>query len=159
MEHDLSRNLHTLTARLDRAADELLRVEANLSYRRFLTLFMVGSWGVDTQRALAERLGVTEPSVSRMTRVLEEAGLLQAAADPAGGNRRRLRLTEAGAMLVERWGGVLEERLAALVEISGVPYRSYAAHTKRLLQALHEAEPGAAPPSAMDGSHAKEPAM
>jgi DNA-binding MarR family transcriptional regulator len=85
MEQDLSRSLHTLTARLDRAADQILRAEAGLSYSRFLTLFMIGSAGADTQRALAERLGVTEPSVSRMTHALEEAGLVKAIADPAGG--------------------------------------------------------------------------
>ena len=76
MGQDLSRSLHTLTARLDRAADQILRTEAGLSYSRFLTLFMIGSAGADTQRALSERLGVTEPSVSRMTHALEKAGLV-----------------------------------------------------------------------------------
>jgi DNA-binding MarR family transcriptional regulator len=81
MERDLSRSLHALTARLDRAADTILRAEAGLSYSRFLALFMVRSLGADTQRALAERLGVSEPSVSRMTRVLAEQGLLRVVAD------------------------------------------------------------------------------
>lgn len=136
MERDLSRSLHALTARLDRAADALLRAEADVSYARFLALFMVGSWGADTQRALAQRLGVTEPSVSRMTRVLADAGLLEAVADPAGGHRRQLRLTEAGQELVHRWGGQLEERLAELVESAGVPYQTYLKYTKRLLERL-----------------------
>jgi DNA-binding MarR family transcriptional regulator len=136
MERDLSRSLHALTARLDRAADGILRAEAGLSYARFLALFMVGAHGADTQRVLAERLGVSEPSVSRMTRVLDEAGLLETTADPRGGNRHKLRLTAAGHRLVEVWGGELEERLAALVEASGVPYLTYRDHTKRLLDAL-----------------------
>src|SRR3981081_2067938 len=46
--------------------------------------------GAAAPREPAERLGVTEPSVSRMTRVLGEAGLLEAVADPTGGNRRQL---------------------------------------------------------------------
>jgi DNA-binding MarR family transcriptional regulator len=137
MELDLSRALHALTARLDRAADSILRAEAGLSYARFLALYMVGSLGADTQRALAGRLGVSEPSVSRMTRVLAEAGLLEVAADPAGGNRRQLRLTPAGEQVVARWGGVLEERLAALVEGAGVPYGTYAEQTKALLARLY----------------------
>jgi DNA-binding MarR family transcriptional regulator len=136
MSQDLSRSLHMLTVRLDRAADAMLRAEAGLSYPRFLALFMVGSGGADTQRALAERLGVTEPSVSRMTRVLAEAGLLEAVADPAGGNRRQLRLTPGGEQLVQRWGGQLEERLAALVGSAGVPYARYTTYTKRLLERL-----------------------
>src|SRR5262245_16525463 len=136
MERDLGRSLHALTARLDRAADEFLRAEAGLSYSRFLALYMVGAYGVDTQRVLAERLGVGEPSVSRMARVLTEAGLLETIADPGRGNRRQLRLTASGQQLVEGWGSRLEERLAALVEVSDVPYRAYRDHTRRLLDAL-----------------------
>ncbi|MCW3063115.1 MAG: hypothetical protein JWN32_287 [Solirubrobacterales bacterium] len=150
MEQNLGRSLHALTARLDRAADAMLRAGAGLSYARFLALFMVGSLGADTQRVLAERLGVSEPSVSRMTRVLAELGLLEAGADPAGGNRRRLRLTAAGERLVERWGGQLEERLAALVDATGVPYGTYAKYTKRVLEGLdgEEAPSGKRPGAA-----------
>lgn len=137
---DLSRSLHALTARLDRAADAILRVEAGLSYSRFLALFMVGSLGADTQRALAERLGVSEPSVSRMTRVLAEEGLVEVVANPGSGNRRRLTLTPAGEQVVKHWGGYLEERFAALVEGAAVPYRTYAGYTQRLLQQLDALE-------------------
>jgi DNA-binding MarR family transcriptional regulator len=136
VERDLSRSLHKLTARLDRAADAFLRAEAGVSYARFLALYLVGSEGADTQRALADRLGVTEPSVSRMVRVLAEAGLLEPTPDPRGGNRTRLRLTAAGEQLVTRWGMDLEERLARLLETAGVPYRTYLTHTARLLAAL-----------------------
>jgi DNA-binding MarR family transcriptional regulator len=136
VKRDLGRSLHQLTARLDRAADAFLRAEAGVSYARFLALYLVGSEGADTQRALADRLGVTEPSVSRMVRVLAEAGLLESMPNPRGGNRNRLRLTAAGEQLVTRWGMDLEERLASLLEAAGVPYRSYLTHTKRLLAAL-----------------------
>ena len=140
MEEKLSRTLHALTARLDRAADAILRAEAGLSYSRFLALFMVRSLGADTQRALADRLGVSEPSVSRMTRVLAEQGLLQVVPDPEGGNRRQLTLTPAGEQVVKRWGGLLEERFAALLDEAGVPYRTYADYTERLLKRLETTE-------------------
>lgn len=136
MDRTLSRSLHKLTARLDRAADHLLRAEAGISYARFLALYMVGSEGADTQRALAERLGVSEPSVSRMVRVLGKGGWLETLPDPGAGNRNRLRLTPAGEALVQGWGGQLEKRLAGLLEAAGVPYRAYLAHTERLLAAL-----------------------
>src|SRR6516225_10056779 len=145
MELDLSRSLHRLTARLDRAADSFLRAEAGVSYARFLALYMVGSEGADTQRALAERLGVSEPSVSRMVRGLAEAGWLQTAPDPLGGNRNRLSLTPAGERLLARWGSELEERLAHLLEAAGVPYGTYLTHTKRLLAALETARDGQPP--------------
>jgi transposase len=86
---------------------------------------VAGAEGADTQRAPAERLGVSEPSVSRMVRVLADGGWLQTFPDPAGGNRNRLRLTATGEQLVQRWGAELEERLAALLETAGVPYRTY----------------------------------
>jgi DNA-binding MarR family transcriptional regulator len=142
MSRDLSLTLHVLTARLDRAADRILHADHGLSYRRFLALHTVDEAGSTTQRALAEHLGVTEPSVSRMSGVLVEAGLL--AADSAGGNRRRLHLTPAGKELVERCRDSLEGRLSALVEGSGVPYDDYLGHTRQLLAALDPGRTAAA---------------
>lgn len=45
MERNLSLNLHVLTARLDRAADRILRAEHNVSYSRFVALTLVGELG------------------------------------------------------------------------------------------------------------------
>jgi DNA-binding MarR family transcriptional regulator len=143
MELTLSRKLHKLTARLDRAAVARLRAGAGISYPRFLALYMVGSEGADTQRALAERLGVSEPSVSRMVRVLAEYEWLEVVPDPAGGNRNRLKLTPAGQQLVESWGGELEARLATLLEAAGVSYGTYLSDTDRLLVALAPPPSGA----------------
>jgi DNA-binding MarR family transcriptional regulator len=143
MDGALAFSLHALTARLDRAADRYLRVEYGLSYRRFLLLFMVERMEMPTQRALAESLGVTEPSVSRMTATLVAGGLLEARADPAGGNRRGLLLTSAGRKLVQACGKLLEERLAELVRGSGVSYQLYTHQTRQLLAVLdvHEQAP------------------
>ncbi|MYX09196.1 winged helix DNA-binding protein [Streptomyces sp. SID8375] len=142
MERNLSFNLHVLTARLDRAADRTLQAEHNVSYSRFLALTLVRELGTPTQRALADCLGVTEPSVSRMTAALAAEGLLDAQPDPAGGRRRRLSLTEKGVRLVTSVQQGFEERLAALVARSGVPYDEYAEHTARLLAAFEDLERG-----------------
>ncbi|MEU9833675.1 MarR family transcriptional regulator [Streptosporangium sp. NPDC048047] len=133
MERSLSLSLHVLTARLDRAADRILRAEYNVSYSRFVALTLVGELGASTQRTLAEYLGVTEPSVSRMTSVLAADGLLDVRPDPAGGNRRRLSLTDEGKRLVTSIQQDLEGKLAGIVARSGVPYDEYAEHTARLL--------------------------
>jgi DNA-binding MarR family transcriptional regulator len=143
MSLELSRALHTLTARLDRAADRMLRAEQDVSYRRFLVLFMIGELDTPNQRTVAVRLGITEPSVSRMIGALVSAGLLDAAADAAGGNQRRLRLTPDGRELVGRCCDLLVRRLAALVEASGVPYDVYTGYTVRLLAALDGHDQGA----------------
>jgi len=131
----LSYQLHKLTARLDRAADGLLRSHAGLSYSRFLALFAV-SEGAVSQRELARWLGQTEPSTSRMVGVLAEQGLLSATTVAGAGNRRQLQLTDTGADLVDRCGRLLEGRFEELVERSGVPYAAYQAHTRRLLSQL-----------------------
>jgi DNA-binding MarR family transcriptional regulator len=136
MDRDLSRGLHALTFRLDRAADRILRSERNISYRRFLTLYAIGELGWTSQRALADWMGVSEPSVSRMARVLAEEGFVDSAPDPGGGNRRRLELTASGRALVASCGGLLEDRFAALVETAGVSYRDYRESTQRLFAAL-----------------------
>jgi len=158
VERDLSRRLHKLTGRLDAAADAFLRSEAGISYPRFLALFMVGAGGAATQRSLAERLGVSEPSVSRMVRVLSHDGLLQTGSESGTGNRNRLTLTPAGAALVSRWGAQLETRLSKLVKECGVPYRAYLEQTTRLLEAL-EAQPvdGAPRSRSEDRGRAKAP--
>ena len=132
----LSFKLHLLTSRLDRAADRILQAEEGVSYSRFLALFMVSELDGATQRALARRLGVTEPSVSRMTASLVAAGHLDASPEPAGGNRRQLRLTPEGDGLVNRCTKLLEGRLTALVESSGIDYAEYDRHTSLLLTAL-----------------------
>ncbi len=140
MNRDLSFDLHALTARLDRSADRILRAEYDVSYPRFRALLIAGELGMATQRALAERLGVSEPSVSRMTGVLVDTGLLDAVADPAGGNRRRLSLTPEGKHVVEQCRELLERRFADLVQRSGVPYPEFAHHTRLLMAALDAAE-------------------
>ena len=125
--------MHVLTARLDRAADRLLRAEYDISYSRFLALSLIGELGVSTQRALADALGVTEPSISRMVGVLAAEGLLDA---PDRTGRRRLNLSARGKELVASVQDVLEDRFAALVAESGVPYAEYAEHTAQLLATL-----------------------
>ena len=132
----LSYELHKLTARLDRAADGLLRREEGISYARFLALFAVCETN-GSQRDLAQWLGQSEPSTSRMVTVLAEEGLLEVMKLEGAGNRRRLRLTKRGEQLVERCGRLLEGGFEDLVRRSGVPHESYQRHTRRLLRQLN----------------------
>lgn len=144
MSLDLGRGLHILNARLDRAADRIVQAELGVSYRRLLALTLVGEFGMATQRELADALGVTEQSTSRMTGVLAEAGWLLVRTEPGDGHRRRLSLTREGQRLVSAGQRLLEDRLAELVRSSGVPYDEYARHTEHLLAALddHESRAG-----------------
>jgi hypothetical protein len=56
------------------------------------------------------------------------------------GNRNRLELSELGAGLVDRCGGLLERRFEELVKRSGVPFAAYQRHTRRLLNQLDVTE-------------------
>lgn len=147
----LSFNLHALTARLDRTADRILQTKEQISYSRFLALFMVGELDASTQRALAAQLGITEASVSRMTRRLAADGLLQVVAAPEGGNRRHLSLTPEGRALVDRCARMLEDHLVTLVGHSGIPLAQYARHTRQLITALDAHERAVLDPTAPKG--------
>src|ERR1700678_120232 len=144
----LSYDLHKLTARLDRAADQVLQAAAGTTYPRFLALFAI-SEGARTQRELAAWLGVTEPSVSRMVSVLAADGLIEVGTTPGMGNRRHLALTATGSQVVGHCGRLLEQRFVGLVEACGVPYDDYAIYTGRLIDQLAREGIGplAAPPS------------
>jgi DNA-binding MarR family transcriptional regulator len=132
----LAYDLHVLVARLDASADAILRATSGVTYRRFLALLAVRDLGPTSQRAVADRLGITEPSVSRMTAVLAGSDLLQVSPHPSGGNRRQLSLTDRGRGVVDSCASLLESRFAALVGASGIDYAEYAAHTRRLVTAL-----------------------
>lgn len=149
MPATLSYELHKLTARLNNAADGLLRREAGVSYSRFLALFAVRETG-GSQRDMARWLGLSEPSTSRMVAVLVSDGLLTATRTAGAGNRRQLGLTEEGAQLVQRCSQTLEDRFAELVDRSGVPYVAYQRYTRRLLAQLDSDQQGA---STRSGGH------
>jgi len=134
----LSYELYKLTARLDRVADGLLREAAGLSYARFLALFAVRECG-GTQRDMARWLGLSEPSTSRMVRVLADDGLLEVKTLAGQGNRRQVQLTAKGDELIDRCGELLEARFGAFVKVCGVDYRTYQDQTRRLLDKLETA--------------------
>jgi len=135
---DLAYDLHVLVARLDASADKILQATHGVTYRRFLAMLALRDLGGTSQRALAERLDVSEPSASRMSAVLAGASLGRIEPDPAGGNRRRVTLSDRGHSVTDACLQTLEGRLARLVERSGVPYAAYALNTRRLLAALTE---------------------
>jgi len=129
-------DLHVLVGRLDKASERILQEGHGTSYRRFLALLAVRDLEPVTQRGLAVRLGVSEPSASRMATVLAGDGLVDVRPHPAGGNRRRVTLTGRGRELVSAGLASLEGRFAALVDRAGVSYSTYAAQTRALVTAL-----------------------
>lgn len=136
---------------MDRAADRVLQEEHGLSYARFLVLLAL-SQGACSQRAIGSWLGVSEPSVSRMTRVLATSGLLAVTPDPRGGNRRVVRLTQQGEAVFRQGAALLERRFADLLDHCNIPREEYAAHTRTLIAALDEDSSAGAGPAGETGS-------
>ena len=116
-----------------------------MSYARFLALFAVRECG-GTQRDMARWLGLSEPSASRMVRVLAEDGLLEVKSLAGQGNRRQVQLTAKGDELTDRCGELLEGRFETFVKLCGVDYRTYQDQTRRLLDKLEAAPTPGLPP-------------
>jgi DNA-binding MarR family transcriptional regulator len=130
-----------LVSRLDRNADRILRAELDLTYPRFLLLLALRRIGAVTQRALADELGVTEPTVSRSLAALAERGLLTVEAVAGQGHRRSVTLTAAGRTLVDKCSERLESAFDVLVSAAGVTATELDRLTERLLDTLDGAPP------------------
>src|SRR4051794_7936088 len=128
--------LHLLVMRLDRDADRILRTELALTYPQFLLLLALGRVGPVTQRALADEVGVTEPTVSRSLVALTDRELLTVRAIPGRGHRRSVALTAAGRALLDRSSERLEVAFSHLLTAAGVPADELDRITERLLIAL-----------------------
>lgn len=129
--------LHALVFLLDQAADSILP-ELDLTYSRFQTLLTIERLGGATQRAIADELGVTEPSASRAVRGLQDAGLAMATATPGTGNRRVVTLTDKGQRVVDEAADHLEKSFAGLLDLAGLKKSDVLAITDPLLRALVE---------------------
>lgn len=127
--------LHAVVFLLDRAAEGILP-ELGLTYSRFLMLLTIERLGGATQRAIAEALGVTEPSASRAIRGLQESGLAAADSTPGSGNRRVVTLTDKGQRVVDEAAEHLERSFATLLDHAGLKQADVLAITGPLLRSL-----------------------
>jgi DNA-binding MarR family transcriptional regulator len=95
--------LRRLSERLDADARRVY-AEAGIAFeQRWLGVLDLLSAGAPlTVGEIAASLGISHPSVSQTRQSLAKAGLIAWERDPGDARRRRLRLTAAGAALVER---------------------------------------------------------
>lgn len=128
--------LHTLVSALDAAADRMLGESFGTSYGRFLTLVTIQALGAPTQVELARARDVSAPAASRMVQTLVDAGLVAATRTDGAGNRRVLRLTDAGSTLVADGGRLLETSFAQLLAATDVTADQVRAVTDPLLALL-----------------------
>ena len=86
---------------------ELVDRDPPLGRRHVALLAHVGTEGAQTVSELAAALGLSLPAVSKLTRELEEHGLIERREDPADRRRTVVRLDEGTAQAVRGW---LEQR-------------------------------------------------
>ncbi len=89
---DVFRAAAALRARLESG---VLQAEG-LSWSSFTMLFCLWVWGPQETRALAERMGVTRPTVSGVTDTLERRRLVERHTHADDARRRTVALTAAG---------------------------------------------------------------
>jgi DNA-binding MarR family transcriptional regulator len=133
--HQPAYALHVVVSLLDASAGEILPA-LGLTYSRYLTLLTIERLGETTQRAIAEAMGVTEPAVSRTIRGLQTEGHVATDAHVGAGNRRAVRLTEAGQALVNTAADQLEAGFGTLLAAAGLRPADILAVTDPLITLL-----------------------
>lgn len=128
--------LHAVVARLDVAADAMLRAEHGIGYARFLVLLTIERLGAPTQRELATAQRVSEPAMSRMVSALAADGHVDVVTTPGQGRRRNVMLSPDGQRLVEQGSDLLESAFATLAEHADVSVDDVTAMSTALLSSL-----------------------
>jgi DNA-binding MarR family transcriptional regulator len=133
--HEPAYALHVVVSMLAATADEILPA-LGLTYSRYLTLLTIERMGEATQRAIAEAMGLTEPAVSRTIRGLQADGHVATDAHAGAGNRRAVRLTGSGQVLVDSAANQLETAFGGLLATAGLRPADVLAVTDPLIKAL-----------------------
>jgi DNA-binding MarR family transcriptional regulator len=128
--------LHKLVWVLDRAADQLLRTELDISYKRALFLHVLQYHGTITQHELAIALGYSDPAVSMMLLELAKDGYVETAPSPKHGRKRLVSITPKGSDIVIQGRQLLDSRFERLMETAGVDIHHYHELTERIYQTL-----------------------
>jgi DNA-binding MarR family transcriptional regulator len=122
LRESLRRVMRGLWARRRPTAELLALVDGDppLGRRHVALLAQIGTEGEQTVSELARALGLSLPAVSKLTRELEEHGLIERREDPADRRRTVVQLHEGTARAVRVWlaqrSKPLERTLAGLDE-------------------------------------------
>ena len=92
-------------------------------------LFWLAREGELSQKKLAQRMGITPPSMTVAIRKLEEQGLIEKETDPSDQRSFRIRLTQEGGSMLEKIRGILDEMEADV-------YQGFTQEEKLLLRRL-----------------------
>jgi DNA-binding MarR family transcriptional regulator len=136
VDASLSYLLGKLMFDLDRAADQLLRTQVGVSYKRFLFLTVLRQCGTVSQHELAVALGYSDPAVSTMLVELAKDGSVQTTKSKTHGRKRLVTITPKGSEVVAKGRQLLDAHFDQLMVIAGIDAQHFRELTERLRQAL-----------------------
>jgi DNA-binding MarR family transcriptional regulator len=136
VDASLSYLLGKLMFDLDRAADQLLRTQVGVSYKRFLFLTVLRQCGTVSQHELAVALGYSDPAVSTMLVELAKDGSVQTTKSKTHGRKRLVTITPKGSEVVAKARQLLDAHFDQLMVIAGIDAQHFRELTERLRQAL-----------------------
>jgi DNA-binding MarR family transcriptional regulator len=136
VDASLSYLLGKLMFDLDRAADQLLRTQVGVSYKRFLFLTVLRQCGMVSQHELAVALGYSDPAVSTMLVELAKDGYVQTTKSKTHGRKRLVTITPKGSEVVAQGRQLLDAHFDQLMVIADIDAQHLRELTERLRQAL-----------------------
>jgi DNA-binding MarR family transcriptional regulator len=136
VDASLSYLLGKLMFDLDRAADQLLRTQVGVSYKRFLFLTVLRQCGTVSQHELAVALGYSDPAVSTMLVELAKDGYVQTTKSKTHGRKRLVTITPKGSEVVAQGRQLLDAHFDQLMVIADIDAQHLRELTEQLRQAL-----------------------
>ena len=128
--------LHKLVFELDRAADQLLRTYAGISYKRALFLLVLQDHGTITQHELAVALGYSDPAISAMLLELAKDGYIRTTNSPEHRRKRLVTITPKGSKTVTKGKHLINSHFDQLMESARVDSQHYHELTEQVYQTL-----------------------
>ncbi|MCL2652913.1 MAG: MarR family transcriptional regulator [Propionibacteriaceae bacterium] len=102
-------NVRKASTIMERSAEALLSAQLDISFGQFMILSVIDAHpGPLNQTAIADHLGLTKGTVSRLIEAGAEAGWIVVEADPASRRSRLISLSEPGEKLVRQGDALLE---------------------------------------------------
>ena len=114
---------------------------SGLSLTAAATLATLERSGPYRLTVLADREAVTQPAMTQLVARLQEAGLVNRAADPADGRVVQVQITGAGRAVLAQRRAVRAQRLAAILPDLGAADRAALAAALPAMDALADARP------------------
>jgi DNA-binding MarR family transcriptional regulator len=128
--------LHKLVLELDRAADNILRRQFGISYKRALFLLALQRQGTLTQHELAIRLGYSDPAVSAMLLQLTKDQYVVISISPVHKRKRLATITPKGSEIVNKGVRLLDDSYDQLMDAAGISAVQYNGLTEQLYRTL-----------------------